>query len=207
MATATQEPQTRTRYSVLPFTVEIDLPRNGHLVIQSIPGRASLRSRFDATKTTAFGGNSERKDDQVIPMTQIANFGTHPAMPGQRIHVDPEKGEYVISDPMRDNKELLSKFARWLDTQNVIGNNERNGFPTVKGHLDIDWMKTLCRELYHVIKNKDGRLVEGPSFDLDDVDSLPGDYLLNPGSTIRTSQPKYEKQLESWERQLNQVGG
>src|SRR5690606_38761249 len=102
---------------------------------------------------------------------------------------------------------LCGRLERWLKNNNVVGNVTRNGFPPVKGTLDKHEIKTLCRELYHVVKNGDGKIVEGGQLDLDAIDNLPGHYLLEPGCMIKTSRPKFEKDLQAWEERLDSMGG
>ena len=195
------------KVSVPPFTIEANLPRNGHLMIQAIPGRPRLRSAFDAAKPVRRGGHGPDADDMIVPTSQNAAFGDHPAIPGQRISVDPGAGTYVITDPMRDNVRMLGKVVRWLSAKAGGGAENRNGFETTSGKLDVHRMKSLCREMWHVVNNGDGRIIEGPEFSLEDCDDLPGRYLQNPGSAVRTSQPQFEDQMEKWEETLNAVGG
>ena len=68
-------------------------------------------------------------------------------------------------------------------------------------------MKSLCREVAQLIKLGHMRVVAGAAPDEEDVDDLPGEYLLNPGSRVQTTQPRYEKDFEKWVSNLSQGGG
>jgi hypothetical protein len=68
-------------------------------------------------------------------------------------------------------------------------------------------MKSLCRELIWVVESNHGRVVKGAIPNLEEVDDLPGHYLLNPGSRIYNSQPTYEKDWDEWVSQLTRAGG
>ena len=195
--------------SILPFTIEADLPRNGQLLIQCIPGKPKLRSAFDGAKPAKRGGAGPDAEDPVVPTTQNAFFGDHPRLPGQRIRVNPEQLAYEITDPMYGNEEMCAKLGRWLEAKGVYSGSKtkRDGDKPKSGKLSVHRMKTLCRELLCVLNNGHGKLIDGAKFDLDDVNDLPGHFLLNPGSDVKNGQPTFEKDLDMWVDRLNSVGG
>ena len=187
---------------VLPFTVEVDLPRNGHLMVQSLPGRPTLRSAFDNAKSVKRGGRGSDANDDLVPKTQLDTFGGHPRLPGQQLYINPGELTYEITDPMYGNKELCEKLHRWMEQQLGFA-TERNGFPPKEGKLDVHRMKTLCYEILGCIEKGDVKVIKGVAPERVEIDDMPGYELLNPGATIHTSQPRFKKDFEEWEARLN----
>jgi len=193
--------------SVLPFAVEVDLPRNGHLLIQSIPGRPRLRSKFDPAKPVRKGGEGPDADDPVVPKDQVSMWGSHPRTPGEVVYVDPASCAYRIIDPVHGDDAMCERVKRWREENSgYVGSTEVKGREPREGTLDIHSMKTLCRELYKVISKGSGKIIKGPEFSMEDVDELPGKYLLNPNLETTTSQPRFEEDLDEWVDSLNRMG-
>ena len=183
---------------VPPFGIEVDHPRNCDIMLQSIPD-CRLRSAVSPVVTNV--------DGTVRTMT--AKGLTPPVTPGMQLHVNPEKCSYVVSDPMFGNDEACEKVDKFLTAIGELSgvNNKIRGVPTLQGTLDVHRMKTLCRELVGLLETGDIKMIKGPKPDLEEVNELPGNYLLNPGSRVHNSQPRYEKDLPAWEAQLSRAGG
>jgi len=173
---------------VPPFGIEIDAPRNNDVLIQSIVG-CRLRSAHKA-----------RAGVQTMPMV--------PNIPGMQLHVNPEMCEYSIIDPLHEDTNLCDQIEAVLKQSSQLALQKKlRGVPPRSGTLDVDRMKTLCREILCLVDSDFAVVVKGPKPSIEDVEDLPGDFLLNPGSRVHNSQPRYEKDLDAYERQLSQVGG
>lgn len=192
---------------VMPWGIEADHPRNCDLLLQCIPGQR-LRSALDGSKPAL----DRKTGDLVVPLDQSRSLASAPKMPGMQLHVNPAKLTYVIIDPLRDNEPMLNRLEKFLSTSNgrsITG--KLNGVDKLEGKLDPHQMKSLCREMLRLVESKEAKVVAGrgmgPIPDQDDVDGLPGHYLLNPGSIVANTQPKYEKDWEQWVATLSHNGG
>ncbi len=180
-----------------PFGVEIDHPRNCDVVIQSIPG-CRMRGRIKPITSTVQG----------TVMTPLLQGHAMPEVPGMQIHVNPAQCTYKIVDPLIDDDAAQQRLVNYLKaTQGVSSDFKIRGVPEMKGELDIHRMKTLCRELYRMIAEGHARIVRGPSPNMDDIEDMPGKFLLNPGSRVANSQPAYEEDFPDWKTQLDMRGG
>jgi len=175
---------------VPPFGIEISTPRNSDMRIQSIPG-CILRGAIKARATC-----------KIMPLM--------PEVPGMQLHVNPAKCAYTIIDPLHGNTALCEEIHKVLSQSDIIASwpgKSLNGVPLKSGELDVDRMKTLCREMLQILDSDHAVMVEGPKPDMEDIDDLPGDFLLNPGSVTRNAQPRYEKDLPAYEQRLGMAGG
>jgi hypothetical protein len=195
---------TTTAVSVPPFGVEADGLRNNDLLLQSIPN-GRLRSAISASKGTVVNTQCP-ENTPVIPEGQAMFLGALPPIPGMQIHVNPQDGRYKIVDPIHGNKTFCKRLEKALEAKNVVF-RDLDGVPTKDGTLDEDSMKTLCRELIWLLDAREAKLVKGPRPSIEDVDEMPGRYLLNPGSRIPTGQPRYEDELSTYVADLRRVGG
>lgn len=201
MATETMERQKLDRASVAPFTVEADHHNNCDLKIQSIPG-CKLRTAVSPAKTY-----TDPKTGKVRVSRGISS--QLPPIPGMQIAVNPGDRSYQIRDPLYGDEDACERI---LDAIQSDENNpfrvmrKVRGVPPVKGTLDEHRMKTLCRELLQIVEAGDAKVVKGSQPALSDIDALPGNYLLNPGSVERNSQPLFEKDFDDWYSQLTRSG-
>jgi len=196
----------RVKSAVAPFGIEADGPRNNDLLIQTIAG-CKLRGRIVANRGTIVNNRDEYNTPVVNP-DQVAVLGQLPEIPGMQLHVNPENGAYLISDPLEDNEELCERIRRFLEKRGYVrrvGGKVR-GMPVQRGKLGPDEMKTLVREMVHCVEAGYARVCKGVLPKMEDVDKLPGDYLLNPGCRIHTDQPRYEKDFDEWRSKLNRLG-
>ena len=212
MSTTTKEK--RTAAIVPPFGIEIDHPRNNDTMIKHIPG-CRLRS---AIKSVVVG--IDGKINRVLASPEGVSV---PNVSGMQLHVNPAKLLYKIIDPLREDKtkceeilQFMKAHAGYRKTKSVVG------VPDQSGTLDVDEMKSLCREMVQLLEGETAvdiktgkernmphaKIVDGPRPDMDDVDELPGDYLLNAStSDFSQTQPRYEKDVSEWKRRLNSLNG
>lgn len=200
MSTATEE---RTIVTIPAFAIEADHPRNSDLLLQGVVG-VRLRSRIDGSKPVT----DARTGDQRIPIGQSQFLASFPKVPGMQIHVNPTKLTCVITDPLHGDKELCKKIWKFMKEKSlVISDSEIDGVPPRDETLDQNQMKTLCRELVNLVDAGEAKRCKGLMPKMQDVEEMPGEFLLNPGSRVPNSQPMYEKDLNAWVDKLNSTGG
>jgi hypothetical protein len=179
--------------SVLPFTIEADGPRNDDLLIQCIPG-CKLRSAISGMKTVI-----DKDGNESVPTDQAIAMADFPKTPGMQLHVNPGELSYVISDPLRDNEAIRERLQRWIENRTKIRTREKiRGVDTVSGKLDAHRMKSLCREMLQLVESGYARCVKGAVPTMEDIEELPGNFLLNPGSRVFNMQPMFEKDWDEW---------
>jgi hypothetical protein len=189
--------------AVGPFGVEADHRRNSDLLLQGIPG-VRLRSCIRGDKPVW----SKIRKRFVIPPDQAAHLGQFPPMPGMQVHVNPAKLTYAITDPLHDDDKLCEQIKQSLDQTGPFRSLSRlEGVEDKRGTLDKDRMKTLVRELVRIVGDGDAKVVKGELPSMEDVDRMPGKYLLNPGSKLHNGQPRYEEDFEGWCDRLQKAGG
>lgn len=198
MAAATEQ-VTKKDAAIPAFGIEADTERNGDLLIQCIPG-LRLRGRLNGAKPSRdFTSGAER-----VNPDQAAMLGILPIVPGVQLHVNPKTRTYAVIDPCNHDPELAETISKRLREMGKIPPNETVQFEKDReGTLDVDRMKTLCREMVNSVKAGHATFCKGPVITLEDCDDLPGEYLLNPGLTAPSTQPRYEKDYEDWCRNLD----
>lgn len=205
MAKATTEP-TKTAPRTSPeYSVEADAPRNNDLLMQSIPG-VRLRSRILPNRPVIANRQGESRP---IPRDQSRHLGAIPELPGMRLTVIPKELKYRIEDPF--DEEMGENLRRALQSDDRPTNFDPNrpikGVKTQEGVLDEDRFKTLCREIRNMLDAGEMREQGGSFLALEEIDQLPGRYLLNPGSRTRTDQPRYEDEYEEWAQRQGSLRG
>jgi len=192
----------KTEAVVAPFGIEADHHTNSDLLIQAIPGcrlRSALRPRPVKDRKT---GN------MMISADQAAVLGKFPPVPGMQLHVNPAKLTYTIIDPLNDDEQLCDRIRQAINASSVTRvSGKLHGVETVKGKLDVHRMKTLVRELRWLLDSEDVKEVNGKVPEMEDIEELPGNFLLNPGARIPNSQPVFEKDWDAWVQNLTRVGG
>ncbi len=188
------------------FTVQADHCRNCDLLLQSIPN-CRLRSTIKASRTTIT--NIQSVDNSpVIPKDQAHHLGSLPTIPGMQLTVDSANLTYEVTDPLFENKDACKRIQSALKADDrPFMNNGVRGVPPLKGTLDVHRMKTLCREVVFLLEAKDVKMRKGLPPSMDDVVDLPGKFLLNPGSRVPNSQPRFEEDLPDYVDNLQRTGG
>lgn len=199
----TEVAEKKSSVTILPFGIVIDEPRNGDVLLQSIPG-ARLRSRISATKPV----KDSKTGKMLIPPDQAAYLGQFPEMPGMELHVNPEKLTYSIVDPLADDEERCDAIRLAMEQVGPFRSKGKlKGVETQRGKLDVHRMKTLVREMYGLVQNDMAKVVKGsmPEFDL--ISQMPGNFLMNPGAKISNTQPNFERDWSGWLERLTAAGG
>ncbi len=193
-------PDTATK--VRPFGVVIDQQRNQDVMLQCIPGQR-LRTALDPARTV-MNSNGE----ETIPEDQARHLGKIGRVEGMQLHVNPDKLTYKVIDPLHDDEEKCSRLKKHLDSVAAFRTADKlDGVPPLSGKLDVHRMKSLCRELIWLVDAKDAKCIKGTMPEMVDVEEMPGNFLLNPGSNIPNGQPKYEKDYDEWCANLSRSGG
>lgn len=185
------------------WTIEINHPRNDDILLQSIPGQR-LRSRIDGRRTV----KDAKTGEEMIPQAQAEAISDFPGTPGMQLTVDPENLTYLITDPLYHNEPALDKLNRWVKRKSSVSADFRyQGLEAQEGKLDVHRMKTLCREMLQLIENGWAVRKKGAMPEIQDIDAMPGNYLLNPGSRVSNTQPQFEKDFDAWVANLAAQGG
>jgi len=163
-----------------------------------------MRSRITAERPVTDQDTGRR----MIPPDQAAYLGQFPEMPGMLLTVKPAELAYSLVDPLEDDEDLCEQIRSAMERNSTFrGKGKLKGCPRQDGKLDVHRMKTLCRELVKMAELGFVRVRKGQVPTLEQVDAMPGRYLLNPGSTIPNGQPRYEDSLEDYVQNLNSRGG
>ena len=194
--------EVESKTTVAPFGVEADTPRNSDILLQSIPG-CRLRGTISATKSVTDFATGELR----VPIDQVRCLGLLPTLPGQQIHANPAKLTYQIVDPMFEDEALCERLRKAMQSAGFNVADKLTGVPLQRGTLDVHRMKTLCRELLWLVEAGEAKLVKGVLPKMEDVEVLPGNYLLNPGSQIPNQQPRFERDWDKWLENLTRSGG
>lgn len=196
-----EDTETRRPGFVPEFTVEADHPRNCDLLLQSLPG-CRLRGAIDGSRHTI----DAKTGDTRVPIDQARALSSFPRTPGMHLTIDPRRATYKISDPLFKNEALLHRIHQHFK-ESGRGSVQVKGVSPTEGVLDRDRMKTLCREVSQLIAAGHMKAVAGAVPNEEDIEELPGEFLLNPGSTVQNTQPRYEKDFEEWVSKLSHGGG
>lgn len=200
MSNETLERPTTT--AILPFGIEIDHPRNCDCIIQSVPG-LRLRSRITASRTV-----KDKNGDERVPQDQAKHLGAYPEVPGMQLHVNPMKGAYQVIDPLNTNPDLCERLKKRIEENSPYRTSGKiRGVETQHGELDPHRMKTLVREMLRLIDSGEAKLSKGTRPTEAEVEGLPGNFLLNPGSLVHNTQPTFEKDWDEWVANLTLHGG
>jgi hypothetical protein len=109
---------------------------------------------------------------------------------------------------LEDDEVAKQKILNYMRlTQGVSADYKVRGVKAMQGELDVHRMKSLCREICDLLAEGHMRVVKGVKPAREDVEDLPGKFLLNPGSRIKTGQPAYEQDYDAWVDRLNMHGG
>jgi hypothetical protein len=188
---------------IAPFTIEADHPRMCDLWIRNIPG-ARMRSALDGSK----GAKDAKTGIYRVPADQARSMASFPKLPGQHLYVNPFQLMYRITDPLFGDEETLAQVARWMKENYAFSSESKlQGCKPMEGELDKHQMKSLCKEMWHLVKAGECKLVDGQMPSMEDIKKLPGEFLLNPGCVVPNLQPRYEKDYEDWKDRLMLGGG
>ena len=184
---------------VMPFGIEADHPRNSDLYIQVLAVR--LRSAIKPIKEVI---GREAGEQVMLPVPSQMIEGLPRNMPGMQLHVNPAELTYRVLDPITD--EALERIQVALQrTAGYSSTSKLKKARALKGTLNEDQMKTLVREMFHLIEAEEARKAKGSIPDMDDIEDMPGEFLLNSSNRANWRQPKHEKDLDTWAEKLNSL--
>ena len=190
-------------FIITPFGIEANHPRNSDLLLQCIPG-VRLRSAIDGSKAYT----DPRTGIEHVPVAQATSLASFPRTPGMQLHVNPAELSYTVIDPLHNNEAMLTRISAYLrDKEGIKTDAKLNGLPPKSGTLDQHRMKSLCREMLWLVLAGEAANCKGVMPDLEEIDRLPGYFLLNPGSVVPNTQPIYEKDMPDWVNRLSHSGG
>lgn len=196
----TVAPEKAVRGFKLPsFVVENTHPQNCDILLQSIPGirlRSSLKPVI-------------RNVDGKTLRTPQMHQRSLPTIPGMRLQVDPATLSYTVHDPLHEDKDARARLLTYLIATGAVQRGRDIRVPDdVTAKLDVHRMKTLCREILGLVQAGEMSFADGSvAFDIMEVDSMPGKYLLNPGSRISNTQPRFEEDYDAWVDRMTRNGG
>lgn len=197
MSTVEEKPKRKMASPVQPFMVEIT-GNCSDVIIQSIPG-CKLRGQVKAIKRVF----SPYKTKPTMAPSGV--FPGLPELPGMRVSVNPGNCVVEITDPLHGDEEtcavIKALVKRHRGTRTVA---KVDGVPPREIKLDKSRIKTLCRELLFMTENDMAKFVKarGEKPTMEDIEKLPGHFLLNPGSQIPNNQPRYEKDMDAYVQRL-----
>lgn len=193
---------TKKQDAIAAFGIKADHHRNSDLLLQGIPG-CRLRSTIKASRAA----RNPETGEEWVPQDQARHLGILPEIPGMELHVNPKSLTYKVYDPLTDNKELCERIVKRLSAASFNAPQEIRGVPTKEASLDKDRMKTLLREMIWLVDAGDAHVCRGVMPTLEQVEQSPGRFLLNPGSTLSNTQPRFECDWDSWLEKLTLAGG
>ena len=189
---------TEKSVSVMPFAVEARTPRNQDVMIQGI-GNVKLRGAVSASVEMFDKQMAEDGEDLGV---QPAGAKIHPGigeLPGEILYVNAAEGTWKTRDPLFGKQEKLDRIKTVLDREREVRTADRlRGIKPREGELGRAEMKSLCRELISLLDAREVKLVKGVRPTTEDVDALPGRYLLNQTNLSGFRQPRYEDEYEDW---------
>jgi len=202
VSTATEQ-KPSSKVAVQPWAIEADHPHNSNLSIVNLVG-VKLRSAISANRTV----KDARSGEYYVPKS-YQSMGMLPQTPGMILSVHPEKLEWRVVDPLCEDEELCDRLAHQIQvaSEGRVQKLQIRGVPMKSGSLRPDEMKTLNREMWHIVTAGEAKVVKGSLPEMKDIDALPGHYLLNPNLKTRTTQPRYEHEYDDWITNLGRVGG
>jgi len=205
MSTMTEK---KKSVSVMPFVISAQHPRNCDVAIQSL--NLVLRGSVSATVETFDKQWSEEEFEEgkaTRPMAAKIVDGVG-ELPGMQLQVDPAGCRWKVVDPLYKDEKRLSRLKRAMKRAVGISVSDNlGGVPSKEGKIDIHMMKTLCRELLCFIESGEIQVVKGTAPTLEDIEELPGEFLLNASNIMNWRQPRFEKDYEGWVDKMSQISG
>ena len=171
---------TESRTTVRPFTVELGYKDANHdIYVQTLNER--LRGSFSL-------GRLKRRD------VGAAVSGV-PDMPGVRIEVVASKNRVRIYDPLTlpEYEDRMATYNRARQQSPGLGGSNAVG-PIKERTIQLgpNKVKTLCDELLHLVTVGHAELVGGALPTVDQLKSMPGEFLNDPWNN-HPSKPKFRE--------------
>ena len=205
MSTVTEK---KKSVSVMPFVISAKHPRNCDVAIQSLG--LVLRGAVSATveifdKQWSEEDFEEGKSTRPAGAKIVDGVGE---LPGMQLQVDPAGCRWKAVDPLYKDEKRLTRIKKAMKRAVGISVSDNlGGVPPKEGRVDVHTMKTLCRELLCFLESGEIRMVKGTAPTLENIDELPGRYLLNASNMMNWHQPRFEKDYEPWVDKMSQISG
>jgi len=202
--------KTKKASSVMPFVIEANTPRNQDLMIQNLE-RLRLRGAVHATVEVFDKLYADEDDDRETPTrpTGAKIIEGVPELPGMQLYVNPTELRWEMKDPICKDERLLEKIANAMSEfrgSTIVGQKLR-GMKPKSGTIGRDEMKTLCAELLCFIDADEAKVIKGMAPSKEDIDELPGRYLLNWSGLDDWKQPRYADEYDEWIRRSHNMSG
>lgn len=196
--------------AVTPFAVEARTPRNQDVMIQNL-GRMRLRGAVSSS-VEVYDKQWESEDGSEEIPTRPASAKLIDGIaetPGMILYINPASREWKVVDPMYDDEKKLSRIAKAMKRAlGMINVGEKlQGIAPKSGKLGPDEMKSLCKEVVCLVEASEMKVVKGIAPSMEDVDQLPGRYLLNWSNLNQWKQPRYEDEYDNWVNRMGQISG
>jgi hypothetical protein len=194
--------------SVAPFAIEARTPRNQDVVVQNL-GRLRLRGAVSATVEVFDRTWEDGEDDDEVsvrPTGAKLIEGVGP-LPGMQLYVNPAECEWKTADPLYKDEKVLERLRKAMSRAlGIMAVDQKlRGIKPKSGKIGQDEMKSLCKELVCMIEAGDAKVVKGMAPTMEDVDELPGRYLLNWSNQNQWKQPRYADEYDEWVRRTGQL--
>ena len=205
MSTMTEK---KKNVSVMPFCIEAKHPQNCDVAIQSLG--LVLRGAVSASveifdKQWNDEDFEEGKSTRPAAARLIDGVGE---LPGMQLQVDPAGCRWKVIDPLYKNEKRLTQIKKAMKrAAGMSVSDNLSGVPPKEGSVDVHTMKTLCRELLCFIMSGEIKVIKGPVPSLEDVEELPGHFLLNASNMMGWHQPRFEKDYAAWVDRMSQISG
>lgn len=206
MATATAEPQGKAVdawRSPVTFELGDDYGRNIHVLSLDLTLRGNWsQARMQSRKAVGPDGEPVHIGGRSLgdAMSRM------PEIPGIRITLDPRRLTAALHDPLKDDPELFAMACKRLNEAQHVGTDlQYRPMADVTKELEPDEFKTLTEELVYKVGHGMARVVKGELPSLDQVDALEGDYLYDPGCSVKDDRPRYRKDVSDWKKRINRA--
>lgn len=191
----------RPSTTLKPFTVEFGDENCRNFLISAL--RLKVRGEWSIQTLSARPGGPGDPG-------QLAGM---PAIPGQRMELDPRKLTYRIFDPLEGDETKLKRItevARKSFLKSRLKGGDYKPTPEAKAKLDKDKFKTLLIEIgkmVHPLSEDEAdvkaKLVQGDFPTAKQIDEMEGDELYDPNNNS-SQKPRYKRDSQ---RYLDELDG
>jgi len=197
--------------TVPPFEVEVHTPRNQDIMVQCLGNmrlRGAVRSTVDVFDKQWLDDDEDQDAEDLptrsAPARLIEGISD---LPGMRIMIHPGELKWKVYDPLHKKEKTFKKIKRAMKRAfGVISVGDTlGGVKPRMGVMDEHTMKSFIREILCFIISEEVRVVKGVAPSIEDVNALPGRYLLNNSNVGNWHQPRFEDQYNTWVDDMNRI--
>ena len=159
-----------------------------------------------STKPTKEVFDKQEGEQITRPADAKLHDGLPSNIPGMQLSVNPKEGVYKITDPLEGEEVMLERIRLAVERNTGVSTARTlRAAKGASGTLRKDEMKTLVREMFHLVNNGHAKVVKGVLPDMLDIEDLPGDFLLNSSNVSQWNQPRHEKDYDEWSDRMNRL--